>query len=190
MKFGEIFARSWEDYKNNFKAIFLLVFWFLCAPNLIFSAIQYIWAFNDEAVYQLLFNPLKINQEPFQYPWNFFTFNIVIGVVTFLLTLFVLCAITSLAVKKSKFSFIELVNSGKNGYLKYFGLTFVYLLFVSGLLLLLVIPGIIFFIYWIFSGYVLFDENKKIRESLKRSKEIVKGKWWRVFGYFLDFYYL
>lgn len=48
--------------------------------------------------------------------------------------------------------------------------------------LLLIIPAIIFTVYWIFGIYILFDEKKGIRESLRRSREIVRGKWWRVLG--------
>ncbi len=37
------------------------------------------------------------------------------------------------------------------------------------------------------SPYVLIRENVGIFESMRRSKLIVKGRWWRVFGYFILF---
>ena len=57
------------------------------------------------------------------------------------------------------------------------------MIFLGFLFLLLIIPGIIFAIYWIFAAYVFFGEKKGILYSLRKSMEIVKGRWWRVFGY-------
>ena len=81
----------------------------------------------------------------------------------------------------------ESIKGGLNYFWKYLGLSIVLIIFLFLLFLLLIIPGIIFLIYWLFAPYVLIAENKKIMESLKRSKEIVKGRWWHVFGYFLLF---
>ena len=38
---------------------------------------------------------------------------------------------------------------------------------------------------WLFSPYVLVRENKRITESMKFSRQMTKGRWWKVFGYFL-----
>lgn len=49
----------------------------------------------------------------------------------------------------------------------------------------------IFMIYiaisWLFSSYIIIDENKKVIESIKQSFRIVKGHWWEIFGYILLF---
>ncbi len=42
-------------------------------------------------------------------------------------------------------------------------------------------------IFWIFASYIFIGENKGILESLKISHQIVKGKWWKVFGWTLLF---
>ena len=57
--------------------------------------------------------------------------------------------------------------------------------FLLGLFLLLIIPGIIFMIYWIFGSYVFLDEDKGILYSLKKSRQLVKGNWWKMFGYLI-----
>ena len=48
---------------------------------------------------------------------------------------------------------------------------------------------IIFFVYlavyWAFSSYILMDENAKVIFSLRKSFNIVKGKWWRTFGFLI-----
>ena len=48
--------------------------------------------------------------------------------------------------------------------------------------MLLIIPGIIFGVFWIFAVYIFFSEKGTIRSSLKKSRKIVNGKWWRIFG--------
>ncbi|GAI05360.1 unnamed protein product [marine sediment metagenome] len=44
--------------------------------------------------------------------------------------------------------------------------------------LLLIIPGIIFTIWFVFSTYTVICEDKKGFKALSRSKELVKGYWW------------
>jgi len=48
--------------------------------------------------------------------------------------------------------------------------------------LLLIIPGIIFAIYYLLYNYTFFLEDVKGMKALRRSKELVKGYWWAVCG--------
>ena len=54
-------------------------------------------------------------------------------------------------------------------------------------LILLIIPGVIFAVWFALAMYILILENKGIMESLSKSKELVKGHFWTVFGYNLFF---
>lgn len=47
--------------------------------------------------------------------------------------------------------------------------------------LLLIVPGIIFAVWYGFCFYVFIGEGKRGWESLKRSRELVRGWWWQVF---------
>lgn len=49
-------------------------------------------------------------------------------------------------------------------------------------LILVIIPGIIFAVWFVFSNYVLIEEDKKGTGALSRSKELVQGNWFTVFG--------
>lgn len=53
-------------------------------------------------------------------------------------------------------------------------------LFVFLWSLLLIIPGIIFGVYYSFAGWTLIFEGYQGRKALQRSKELVKGYWWAV----------
>ncbi|MDD5043490.1 MAG: hypothetical protein PHD51_02345 [Patescibacteria group bacterium] len=50
-----------------------------------------------------------------------------------------------------------------------------------GGVILLVIPAIIFYVWFSFCLYFIILENKTILESLKSSKDLVKGNWWKIF---------
>lgn len=57
-------------------------------------------------------------------------------------------------------------------------------------LVLLIIPGIIFAVWFSFVSFVLVTENLGAMESLKRSKSLVSGYFWAVVGRFLVFFLL
>lgn len=52
-----------------------------------------------------------------------------------------------------------------------------------GLFLLLIIPGIIFAVYWQFALIAVVIANKNGLSALKYSKNLVKEKWWKIFLY-------
>jgi len=58
-------------------------------------------------------------------------------------------------------------------------------IFLIGLTLLLIIPGVIYSIYWAFVVYVVVLCDKSGKKVLNYSKSVVKGKWWKVFRIFL-----
>lgn len=56
---------------------------------------------------------------------------------------------------------------------------------IFGLTLLLIIPGIIYWTYYVFVLYAVALRDKYGNEALKYSKILVEGQWWRVFGILL-----
>lgn len=86
---------------------------------------------------------------------------------------------------KKKFTFKQAKNKG----LEQWGKTFMYALGLGIMLILLyillIIPGLIFNIFWTFAIYFIILSNKKLFEAMKASKQLVQGQWWRTFGYLL-----
>lgn len=58
----------------------------------------------------------------------------------------------------------------------------------SGGLLLLIIPGIVFAVWFSLAIYVLVSEDLKGMKALFRSKQLVQGYWWKVFWRFFFIY--
>lgn len=56
-----------------------------------------------------------------------------------------------------------------------------------GLFLLLIVPGIIFAIYWSFVLATVALRGMEGMSALNYSKSLVKGRWWKTFGYGLVF---
>ncbi|MDP3793544.1 MAG: hypothetical protein Q8R07_02210, partial [Candidatus Uhrbacteria bacterium] len=63
-------------------------------------------------------------------------------------------------------------------------------IFLVGLLLLFIIPGFIYSVFWGFATYAVILNDKSGREALRYSKSIVKGRWWKTFWYNIVFVFL
>lgn len=66
---------------------------------------------------------------------------------------------------------------------KLFSTHFVTNLFVGLLAILLIIPGVIFGIYWLFVGQAVIFNDLSGQSARDFSKHLVRGRWWKVFGY-------
>lgn len=60
-------------------------------------------------------------------------------------------------------------------------------IFVLGLSLLLIVPGIIYYVFWSFALFVVVLKGISGNKALDYSKTIVEGRWWTVFGYSIAF---
>ena len=61
----------------------------------------------------------------------------------------------------------------------------IYIVLIVLLFLLLVIPGIIFMVYWYVFSYVVLDQGLTGMAALKKSKEMITGNWWKTFAIFV-----
>jgi hypothetical protein len=186
--FGEIFSRSFKEYRGNFREIFKFVFLFIGIPALLLTLVQIVMLIVDPNLFAMMSTPellAQIDAGTLKMPLYYTLVNIFFIIISVFLTLFVSAGFISTTLKKSKFSSSELIENAKPRYWKYFWFSIVLVIFIFLLTLLLIIPGIIFGIYWIFASYVFFDRKEKIRASLRQSREIVKGRWWNTFGYLI-----
>lgn len=58
----------------------------------------------------------------------------------------------------------------------------IYVVLIILLFLLLIIPGIIFMVYWYVFSYVVLDQGLTGMDALKKSKAMITGNWWRTFA--------
>ncbi|HOF44313.1 MAG TPA: glycerophosphoryl diester phosphodiesterase membrane domain-containing protein [Candidatus Pacearchaeota archaeon] len=188
--FGSLFDKSVNEYKRNFKPILKLVLIFLGIILVLAFLFNSITLITDERIFNIMSNPLLIgqyNQGTIKLPIYYDIVSISLNIVYFFLALFVGVGLIAVSLKKDKFSYKEILENGKTNYWRYFGFTIVVTIFIMLLFLLLIIPGVIFAVYWVFAAYVFLEKKQKIIDSLKESKRIVKKRWWKTFGYMILF---
>ncbi len=75
----------------------------------------------------------------------------------------------------------EAYRRGWDKILSYWWVTILAVCIILGGLFLLIIPGIIFAVWFSFALFVLVSEDTKGMNALLKSREYVRGKWWGVF---------
>lgn len=118
----------------------------------------------------------------FSAPLNIFILTIIFGLVIFVVNVLMGVA-TIKAVADPAGSTIKGVYSDAK---KYFW-SYVWLAILLGAtitigILLFIIPGIIFAVWFAFSYFALLFEGKRGIEAMKTSKSYLEGNWWAVFG--------
>lgn len=105
---------------------------------------------------------------------------IALVLVVLLIPVFPLTLLKS--VRGEKISFREAYEQGRPFVLRLIGIGILTALAVLGGFILLIIPGLIFTAWFALGAYVCIDENKGVVESMKRSKQLVTGHVWEMWG--------
>ncbi len=170
--FGDLFSKSWKEYKSSFRLFFPVFLLFALIPGVIYLALL------------TFFDFVNISEAAIQFVWP----SLLVGILV-LLIFSLIANVTYIYISifrgNSKMSFGKAVRGGLGYFWRYVGLSFLLIIMLVPLFALLIIPGLIFSIYWYLSPFVLMRENTSIWQSIKRSKLIVKGRWWTAFGYLL-----
>lgn len=160
IKVGALMRESWVFYKNNFNLFLKIVAW-LFVPAVILSLLPY-----------LILNPVI-----------FFAINFFLSLISWVFSVFISIALILAMNAIFKKEPINLQSIYNLSYSKTFwGVIIIILisLAVFAGTLLLIIPGIIFSVWFSFGLYVFVIENKKGAEALSASRQLVKGRFWPV----------
>jgi len=124
--------------------------------------------------------------------WLAINTNMILGVILVVLFVVALIALIYfgvrsqigmyLVLKTPTVEFKELFKNTKGLFWKFFGLSLLTGILVMLWTLLLIIPGIIFGIFYSFTLYLLIFEDIKGMDAIRKSKAMVSGYWWGVFG--------
>lgn len=190
--FWELFSDSFNEYGKKFFPI-LKVYTFLYLIPLIVLSILILILFAGISS-SLGFSVLETGTLEFN---EFFAqantgaiATLIIGFIIFFPALIVLYFWTSISyvqigLSNKEIPFRDTFAFARKNFWRYLSLTLLTIICLIPLFILLVIPGIIFLVFWTFASYILLSGNDGAWESMKKSKALVKGRWWRVFGYLL-----
>lgn len=106
---------------------------------------------------------------------------LVMSLISGIVNVFMAIAVI-LAIQNNSISVVEAYKQSTPFFLRYILMSILMfvLLFIG--FLLLIVPGIILTVWFSFSTFVLVLERGGVVESLKKSREYVRGRWWAVFG--------
>ena len=166
-RFGDLLKESWKEYKANFKVIFIVFLLFFALPRLLISFIK------TPASYEEFITMISATNG---------ILALLALVIVSIICLFVKSSLIYSFVHGKHNSLKQTLEGGKKYFFKYFLFFIVHGIFIL-FLSLLIIPGIIFYIFWIFAAYILIEKNQGIIKSLKESYHLIRGKWWEIFGY-------
>lgn len=166
----EIIQKSWSTYFQNWKKLLPYIILVFSA-----SAILTLVGFGGIWIESLITNKNLI-----------FTNNLIVAALTVAIFLFILW--TTISLSKNLRNLIEnkpMINI-KESYLqtsKYLWPTIwtsalIVLAVIFGFVLL-IIPALIFIVWFTYSFYIIIFEDKKGYITLKESKNLVSGRWWK-----------
>jgi len=170
---GEIMAVGWKYFTQNWKLIFLITLAVYVPLNLILGLIS----LDSLVQSQGFMNALKIYLRIIE------LLELLIGIIAVMAISLVIKA----KIDNKKIDFKYAMMQSLKKWPQAVGTNILAGIFLIGLFLLLFVPGIIFYIYWIFITYVVILKNIWGYSAIKESKAIVQNRWWRTFGIALLF---
>ncbi len=175
---GDLFKKAFEDYKNNFSKIIIFLI-IPIAASLGFSLLSVLLAGGAMGIVHFSDSSAVAGVSMGA---AFLLFAV--GLVILILINLVAMAGMFVAFRDSqeKLEVKEIFNRAKKNIGGYFWVSLLTGILVMLWSLLLIIPGIIFGIYYTLATWVFFKEGKRGMAAIKRSKELIKDYWWAVFG--------
>jgi len=156
----DLMRESWALYKNNFALFAKIVAWLLI-PSVVLSLLPY-----------LISSPVI-----------FMSVNFILTLASWILSVFITVALTLAMDAVFKKEPVNLKNIYRLSYSKIFWGVIISILVTIAIgfgTLLLIIPGIIFSVWFSFSLYIFILENKKGTEAISASRQLVRGKFWPI----------
>ena len=174
MTIGQILNTSWRFFWDNWKPIALITI-IVYIPLNIFLGIGgwFLVPAEGPEVLDGMINFMRLNS----------MLELLLGVVATMAIAWLVKA----RIDKKKITFGEALKKSMSKWPAAIITTIVMGILVGLLTLLFIIPGLIFAIFWIFTIYVILFEDKWLFRAFKGSKEIVRGRWWKVLGFTIVF---
>jgi len=169
----EILFESWRLFKENFQLVLIVTLIVYIPINIILSFIPTETLFEQNGLLQGFTDYIRIVQ----------ILEELIGIIATMAIAFII---------KSKLdgNIINYKMALKKSFSRWAPAIWTNILLgllLLGLFLLLIIPGIIYAVYWMFTLYAVVLYDKSGKDALNYSKNVVKGRWWKVFCYSLVF---
>jgi len=175
LSISNILALSLRLLSNNYKLllpIFLIIYLPLDIIPLFFPQLDSFQAYKTA----------QLNSSSISYGYT--AYGIIKGLLGMLATIAVIYAVNSIRAHR-KITLKQCFLAAKERWLDLLLTSLLSAVILLGLTLLLIVPGIIYYIYYLFFSVIVVLKDLKYKEALDYSKNLVKGRWWKIFGFFL-----
>lgn len=174
---GDLIKESLADFRHNWQKFAYLLLIPLVISFLISLGSYVATYFFDQAVW----------------PWPLTALAIVlfVGFIAVIAVLYVLTYISEFLLLKDLSQEVSFRNlrewyrRAKPYFWISIGISLSYTLLAMLGVIFLIIPGVIFSIFYCFAIYAVIYEGNKFEGAFGRSRELVRGYWWAVFGRFM-----
>lgn len=171
---GGILKYAWEHFWKNWKTILFIVLLVYIPVNIILGmipveqSVDIMWSLESLKVHQRISNLLE---------W----------LLGSLATVSIAIVIKN-SLSKKQLSFKEALWLGSRRWWAAIWTAFVLGVFMIGLFIALIVPGVIFAVFWKFAiiAVAIIPWVHSVK-ALRRSKQAVKWRWWTVLGYSIVF---
>ena len=169
LKFGvsDLLKEGWLVYRSRFKDILIVILCFYIPINIILAFVPL-----DSLLTEYGTKGMKIYNIISDTLQNFIGVIAIMGVA----------AIAEKAIDGQSLDWSDAIKYGFSKWGKAIGTGLLGAIIILGLSLLLIIPGIIYSLYYTFWVYVVALRDRSGKAALDYSKNLIKGQWWRVFG--------
>jgi len=177
----ELLGKTYDMFKKNIQL--MLKFGLITTVVMIFAELALFFDYTRKGIDYMgevinAVDPLKIPNPSVLGSIAVLILAIIAGLITWTFMVKIYGIIT-----KKKYSIEDSRNILFSRFWALVGTGIMTVIFLLGLYILLIIPGLIFSFYWIFSHLAVLFREKSGLEALKYSKELVMGNWWKTVGY-------
>ena len=170
---GEILMSCWEDYKQ--RALPILAVFLISTTVLggLVIALALCAVFGGALLAHIIADPI----------WAFIPITLVciLFLVITVLGLWCQTAMVAIVIDED----LGIIEAFQRGWEYLWPMTWVLTIF-SGIIItgfvFGILPGILFFVWFSFSFYILLEEDKRGMDAILASMEYVRGNWWNTFG--------
>jgi len=170
----ELIKKSVNIFSNKENFIYFVKIYALLLPFSIFS----------------LFQSLMLNSDALPKNVLFTVIIVAVNILNFLV--YILVSVAGIdavrrVIEKDKLSFKSTIVFAWKKYKLFFLLTILLGLVVGLGFVLLIIPGLLFMVWFSLSRFIVVESKVGIKEAFVKSKELVKGRFWPVLGRLIVF---
>ncbi|MBD3309975.1 hypothetical protein GF351_02030 [Candidatus Woesearchaeota archaeon] len=170
---GEILLKAWKHWTGSISSILLIILIVYVPLNIVVALVPF----------EPFFAGIGLSFVGKILAWLSRSIDRIIGIVATMAIIY----LVSQRESRARVSISDCLKRSLKRWPHMIATSLIYSVFLIGLFILLIVPGIVYAVYWFFIIHVVILKGKWGLDALRYSRQIIKGRWWTVLGYVLVF---